>query len=57
MTYPCIEARYGSECPWCDMTIDEGDPIYKIDGEWVCDSCHEETLAADDAEECETSTD
>jgi len=34
-----ISARYRTKCPGCSETIEEGDPIGRVDGEWVCEDC------------------
>lgn len=34
-------AEHASMCPWCDVTIREGDEIAKHDGEWLHAMCAE----------------
>jgi hypothetical protein len=40
-TDPVTTAMFDSECACCYGPIEEGDPIYLIDGEWCCEPCEE----------------
>jgi hypothetical protein len=37
-----IAATYVSRCPICDESIDEGDEIVSVDGDWVHAFCAED---------------
>lgn len=43
-----IKAQYGGKCPGCGEDICEGDPIGRVDGEWVCAGCVEEMGGEDE---------
>ncbi len=34
-----IQARHSSRCGGCEIAIEEGDMIGKVDGEWCCELC------------------
>lgn len=41
-TFPHTEARYDSDCAGCGLLISEGDEIYLVDDEWVCEPCKDD---------------
>ena len=46
LPYPKTEAQYVSECgARCGRWIEEGDPVYRADGSWVCETCAEDMAA------------
>lgn len=42
MGTPRTFATYGGKCPGCGEQIVEGDPIFLVEEEWVCESCYGE---------------
>jgi hypothetical protein len=45
-SFPHTLAKFDQECPGCGWDIEEDlDTVFKVDGEWVCEECAEETLA------------
>lgn len=39
---PRAIAWFPGRCGWCDEGFEEGDPISKVDGQWVHRECEEE---------------
>lgn len=41
---PQTQAKFESDCIGCGNEIGQGDYIYLIDGEWVCEDCKQEAV-------------
>jgi formylmethanofuran dehydrogenase subunit E len=42
-----IEAKWDKKCPGCGESIYEGDKIGIVDGDWVCESCVDDSGGED----------
>lgn len=43
-----IDARFSGKCPGCGEHIAEGDRIGLVDGDWVCETCVEDSGGEDE---------